>query len=140
MGRFALMDRTDVPDAAEATIVLPAEPASAARAREFVRARVQRSDHRELEDAAVLCVTELVANVALHTDSDECTVTFVDEPDDILIEVSDHDRQVPAIERAGRMAEHGRGLRIVDALAGEWGFRNVPDDGKCVWLRLFVRP
>ena len=131
-----MKERADVPGSAEETIVLPAEPASAARAREFVRSLVRKSDHRELEEAAVLCVTELVANVAMHTDSRECTVTFVDEPDDILIEVADQDRQAPTMERPGRMAEGGRGLRIVDALAGEWGFRRARGDGKSVWLRL----
>ena len=131
-----MMGRSDVPEATEETIVLPAEPASAARAREFVRRLVRRSGHRELEEAALLCVTELVANVAMHTESRECTVTFVDEPDDILIEVTDHDRTGPTMERPGRMAEHGRGLRIVDALAGEWGFRRYRDDGKSVWLRI----
>ena len=130
------MERTDGPRAAAATIVLPAEPASAARAREFVRRLVRRSDHRELEDAAMLCVTELVANVARHTDSHECVVTVVDEPEDLLIEVADHAGNLPVIESPGRMAEHGRGLRIVDALAQEWGVRGASDDGKCVWLRL----
>lgn len=131
---------SDVPEAAEETIVLPAEPASAARARDFVRRLIRRSRHRELEEAAVLCVTELVANVAMHTDSAECTVTFVEEPGDILIEVADHDRSEPMMERPGRMAEHGRGLRIIDSLAGEWGFHRSRGDGKSVWLRLCAQP
>lgn len=133
------MERSDAPDAGEATIVLPAEPASAARAREFVRRRVSSSGHGELEDAAALCVTELVANVALHAQSPECVLTVVDEPEDILIEVADHDGEPPTLEPARRMAEHGRGMRIIDALADEWGVRQDNGDGKCVWLRLFSR-
>lgn len=130
------MERPGVPETEEATIVLPAEPESAARAREFVRRLLRNSEHRELEGAALLCVTELVANVALHTQSSECRVTVVAEPDDVVIEVADRDRSAPRMERRGRMVEHGRGLRIVDALAGEWGFHQSRGEGKAVWLRL----
>lgn len=139
MGRFALMERTDVPNLAADTIVLPAEAASAARAREFVRDLVRRAGYEELEDAAVLCVTELVANVSVHTHSHECVVTVVPEPHDLLIQVADRDSDLPTVEPAGRLAEHGRGMRIIDALAGEWGVRRVSDEGKCIWLRLFCR-
>jgi len=126
-------------DGPAATIVLPAEPASAARAREFVRRLVRRSEHSELEDAALLCVTELVANVSLHAHSAECVITVVEEPGDLLIEVADGDADghYPTMEQPGRMSEHGRGLRIVDSLAGEWGVRPGHDEGKSVWLRLF---
>lgn len=131
------MEGTHVP---QTTIVLPAEPASAARAREFVRDLVRQSHHQGLEDAAVLCVTELVANVSLHTDSTECAVTVVDEPEDILIEVADGDGSCPTLEHPARLAEHGRGLGIVDALAGEWGVEPCREAGKSVWARLRARP
>ncbi len=101
--------------------MLPAEPASAARARDFVRSLLRSSRHRALEDAALLCVTELVANVAVHTRSRQCVITLVDEPDDVLIEVADEAAEPPVLR--GRMsgAEHGRGLFIINALAGEEG-------------------
>lgn len=130
------MEREHVPDPAEQIIVLPAEPASAARAREFIRSLLRRSRHHALEDAAVLCVTELVANVSTHTRSRRCVVRLVEHLHDIVIEVGDENSELPMLAPLPPEAEHGRGLRIVDALAGEWGVRRRPDDGKCVWLRL----
>lgn len=121
---------------AEETIELPAEPASAARAREFVRDRVRRSRHGSLEDPALLCVTELVANVSLHTDSPQCVVTVREAPEAITIEVTDDAGQLPSMGPASSQSEHGRGLRIVDALAREWGVRRRADRRKSVWVRL----
>lgn len=131
-----MKERDGVPDTAGKTIVLPAEPASAARAREFVRSLLRSSRHRGLEDAALLCVTELVANVAIHTHSPRCVITLVDEPDDVLIEVADEEFERPVMRTAMSGAEHGRGLFIINALAGEWGVRGRDGDGKTVWLRL----
>lgn len=87
-------------------------------------------------DAALLCVSELVANVSVHTGSKQCVVTVVDEPDDVIIEVADDAHEPPMLQADGEKSEHGRGLCIVEALAGEWGVRQTPDDGKSVWLRL----
>ncbi len=134
------MERGDVPFQAEETIRLPAEPASAARARRFVRDFLRRSPHRALEDAATLCVTELVANVSVHTDSTECLVTVRDAAGDVVIEVTDGTRDLPAPESPSRYSEHGRGLQIVEALAGEWGVRRSSEHCKSVWLRLSARP
>lgn len=129
------MARDFFPDSAE-TITLPAEPSSAARAREFVRGFLQLSAHRVLEDAALLCVTELVANVSCHTGSTSCVIRLVDEPEDLLIEVADEASAPPVMTSPPADSEHGRGLHIIDALAGEWGVRAHPGDGKCIWLRL----
>lgn len=132
-----MKEREHVPDTAEKTIVLPAEPASAARAREFVRSLLRRSRHQSLEDAALLCVTELVANVSIHTRSQQCVITVVDQPRDLVIEVADEASEPPVLQTERTGSEHGRGLFIVDALAGDWGVRQKPDDGKSVWLRLW---
>jgi hypothetical protein len=35
--------------------------------------------------------------------------------------------------------EHGRGLRVVDAVSSAWGSERVGDDGKAVWFELDVR-
>lgn len=118
-------------------IDLPAEPASAARAREFVRSLLRRSRNRDLEDVALICVSELVANVSEHTSSRRCVVRVLDRPEELLIEVADDAADiVPSAGAAPRLAEHGRGLQIIDALAREWGIRRQVGDGKCVWLRL----
>ena len=131
-----MVEREGVPDPAEKRITLPAVPSSAATAREFVRQLLRKSRHPSLEDAALLCVTEVVANVASHTSSQNCVVTIIDEPGNLLIEVTDEAADLPILGPAQPEAEHGRGLRIVDALAGEWGVRRRPDAGKSIWLRL----
>ncbi len=87
-------------------------------------------------DAALLCVSELVANVSVHTRSKQCMVTVVDEADDVIIEVADEAHEPPVLEPNAEKSEHGRGLCIIEALAGEWGVRQRPNDGKSVWLRL----
>lgn len=84
----------------------------------------------------MLCVTELVANVSAHTNSAECAVTLRDAPRDLTIEVADVSTDLPAVETVSPWAEHGRGLQIVDALAGEWGVRRSVGHSKAVWLRL----
>lgn len=131
------MGRPDVPHSAEETIKLPAAPTSAAEARRFVRASLARSGHGAMEDAALLCVSELVANVSLHTDASECQVTIRMDPGSVVIEVADDEAvELPSVEPWSPVSEHGRGLRIVDALAREWGVRRRPHQGKLVWLRL----
>lgn len=132
------MERPDVPTSAEESITLPAEPASAARARQFVRDSRSLAAHASLEDAALLCVTELVANVSLHTHARLCRLTISDCDEGLTIEVGDDEPDdLPVVEPVSFESEHGRGLRIVDALAGEWGVHRWPDDGKSVWFRLY---
>jgi anti-sigma regulatory factor (Ser/Thr protein kinase) len=118
------------------TIRLPANPSGAAAARQFVRHVLETSRHGALEDAALLCVTELVANVSRHTCSTSCVIRLVDEPHDLLIEVADDASDLPVLNQLPAGAESGRGLQIINALAGEWGVRRQVDIGKCVWLRL----
>ena len=131
------VERGDVPHQAEETITLPAEPASAAAARSFVRRSLAQSGHGSVTDAAMLCVTELVANVSRHTGARHCVVTVRDAPHSVVIEVGDTDvDELPSVEPWSAEAEHGRGLRIVNALAREWGVRRRPERGKFVWLEL----
>lgn len=105
-------------------------------ARDFLKGLLSESRHVRLEDSALLCVTELVANVARHTASSACLVRVVDEPEDLLIEVIDESPELPVMNPTPADSEGGRGLRIIDALAGQWGVRSNPGDGKAVWIRL----
>ena len=54
-------------------------------------------------------------------------------PDGLLIEVSDSSPEPPILIHAGRDAETGRGLLLVDALSREWGYFPAPDGGKVVY-------
>ena len=130
------MERRPVPYTAEELIELPAEPASAGRARAFVRQRLRAGRHLALEAQALLCVTELVANVSEHTESCLCVVAVRGSGDALMIEVTDGTPELPAMGPVSLQAEHGRGLQIVDALAQEWGVRQGRGRCKSVWVRL----
>lgn len=77
-----------------------------------------------------LVVSELVTNALLHTQTPaDLRATVTD--DAIHIEV--HDRaSAPPHKRETEGAGGGFGLRIVDAIAVDWGWRATPD-GKVVW-------
>jgi anti-sigma regulatory factor (Ser/Thr protein kinase) len=99
--------------------------------RAFVRDLLKVWDAEELTEVAELVTSELVANVVRHA------VTAVDVnvawDDPILrIEVWDGSANLPAI-RDTPGEEGGYGLRLLAALAREWGVHRV-DDGKAVWF------
>lgn len=87
-----------------------------------------------LRDDLELCVSELATNCVLHAaTSFTVTVTCAES---VRIDVTDTgpgsaEPRVPAGHDA-----HGRGLRIIEALADEWGVSPAPTPpGKTVWLR-----
>ena len=51
----------------------------------------------------------------------------------VLCAVSDPSRAVPVAEEADVLAETGRGLHVVGALADLWGYTAPSDKGKAVW-------
>jgi two-component sensor histidine kinase len=79
----------------------------------------------------LLVITELVDNVVQHTDGggelhlrrDDATV---------LVEVHDHSRVFPQLQRADPRRPGGRGLLLVSAVSQRWGSKPTPD-GKLVW-------
>lgn len=84
-------------------------------------------------DDVVLCLDELVANVAIHTlSAPEVTITVGEQ---ILVEVADSSSEPAAIQV--RPGEPGRwGLRIVDNIAASWGSRPHGSGGKTVWFTI----
>lgn len=88
--------------------------------------------------AAELMTSELVTNAVLHgggrltfgvhTDSRRCRV-----------EVGDDDAGRPRLQAAGEVAEGGRGMLIVDALASDWGVIDGAT-GKVVWFEVTAQP
>ncbi|UGQ10309.1 ATP-binding protein [Yinghuangia sp. ASG 101] len=98
----------------------------------------------DLIDDTQLIVSELVGNVLRHTDSGHVVVSLRLLPEGesrgaLLGTVTDCSAKLPGMRCADDRAEGGRGLTIVDALAGEWGTRGTVD-GKEVWFRLTAEP
>ncbi|MFV0129958.1 SpoIIE family protein phosphatase [Streptomyces sp. HMX112] len=133
---------------------LPGNPLAPSAARRFVRAALAdwtglalpaaATITDRVADDAVLVVDELVTNAVVHAGT---TVELLfrleepteDEPAALVLEVSDHH---PARNvRDGRqpdecgIAEYGRGLQLVAALAECWGITYHPGL-KTVWARL----
>jgi anti-sigma regulatory factor (Ser/Thr protein kinase) len=81
---------------------------------------------------AMIIVTELVANVIHHTQS-ESVVAGVFDDYRLRLEVHDGDARLPVRRRPN--AGGGFGLSIVDALADRWGYEPTTN-GKRVWVEM----
>ncbi len=121
-------------------VTLPAAPQAARIARAFTRRALITWDLMHLEEAAVLLVSELVANVVRHTQTGaalmvlrlECAGTC------LRIEVEDTDPRWPQPRQSAGLCESGFGFVLVEALAGKWGVRET-HAGKAVWTELDTR-
>jgi anti-sigma regulatory factor (Ser/Thr protein kinase) len=117
---------------------LPNEPFSAVRARRFVREVLAEWDLPDGADDAELATSELVGNVVRHAGTD--LVLRIEVDDYLKISVLDcqpHLGPVHPLEPVN-MNEHGRGLRIVAAVALDCGV-DIGAEYKAVWLTLPVR-
>ncbi|MFD7905568.1 ATP-binding protein [Kitasatospora sp. NPDC059747] len=82
-----------------------------------------------------LVLSELVNNALQHArvPGRLIFVRFDMEPGLLCIEVHDASRRLPKMRTAGSEDESGRGLRLVDQLAKEWGVLPREGVGKSVW-------
>lgn len=90
-------------------------------------------------DAILLLVSELVTNAVVHAGpatGDRDIVLTVDRANGVVhVEVSDRDPTLPVRGEPASGDPAGRGLRLVDALASDWGV--IPcDGGKVVWFEV----
>jgi anti-sigma regulatory factor (Ser/Thr protein kinase) len=123
---------------AAASLSLPPEPASAARARRFIADLCAATQMPStLCETAALLVSELVTNAIIHGKT-SATVE-VHRPADILrVSVRDASPALPPVgARPTLSAESGRGLTIVSVLADAWGIETV-DGGKAIWFELRI--
>lgn len=116
-------------------VVLVPDPSAAAIARQIVHdaCRAWRLDH--VRDAAELVITELVSNVVRHAGT-EMEISLTASPGALRLAVRDGSPLLPSsgVSR-GSMAETGRGMLVIRALATEWGVA-LTGDGKVVWAVL----
>ncbi|MDH2425230.1 ATP-binding protein [Sphaerisporangium sp. TRM90804] len=118
----------------EARWELPADPSVTAACRAVVRDTLAEWGLRELTDDMLLVVTELLANALLHGGPPIHLVLGVDG-DTLTGSVTDRGPGWPRLRAAGTELEHGRGLRIVEALTDRWGVAPVPPgEGKRIWF------
>jgi signal transduction histidine kinase len=79
----------------------------------------------------LLVITELIDNVVQHTDGGGELHLRRDDTH-VWVEVHDHSRVFPQLQRADPRRPGGRGLLLVSAVSERWGSRPTPD-GKLVW-------
>ena len=109
----------------------PDDPASVREAREFVKRALGGLARR---DDAVLLVSELATNAVIHA-AGRFEVAIAPRDDLVWIGVSDASEDQPVILDPGPLANSGRGLRIVERLATQWGVART-SSGKVVWFTL----
>jgi len=118
--------------------VFPGQPARLAEARVFVAAALAGCPARE---TLLTCVSELAANAIAHTASGAGGVFAVEvsRPADgrALVAVTDAGGPgEPLVREPDELAEGGRGLALVAALASSWGHHAVPGGGRTVWAEV----
>lgn len=111
-----------------------ADPLAVPAARRFVVAVLSPSTE-EVRQAAELMVSELATNAVRHVHSD-FDVSVERRGRRIRIAVTDHGGGTPTMRCPAPTEPSGRGLRIVDMFADQWGVDQHAGGGKTVWFTL----
>lgn len=131
-------------------LAVQADPAEVARARRWVRARLQGhglAPDAPIAETLVLVVSELVTNAVVHTGCPavlRLSMPVAGPGPDlgcrlVRVEVADASRTAPAPRHAAGDATNGRGLELVELLCDRWGW--YPDgSGKRVWCEIGADP
>ncbi|MDH6122488.1 two-component sensor histidine kinase [Kitasatospora sp. GAS204A] len=110
---------------------------SATQARARLLGLLRRTEGGErFTEAGALIVTELVSNAVKHGSrrGERVFVRLDVNAARLRMDVHDASRVRPVVREVDALEEHGRGLRVVVALAQEWGFGSRPYGfGKIVW-------
>ncbi|MHA6758466.1 ATP-binding protein [Streptacidiphilus sp. PAMC 29251] len=131
---------------------LPRRARSAAVARHAVSAMVPGAE--DARDTTALLVTEVVANAVRHSRGESVLVAASSGRDGVAVAVYDQTPRLkesaaaraPGPQRSrcpqeeSASAESGRGLDLVDDLAGSWGVSQVGEAGKWVWFTVAYDP
>ena len=118
-------------------LALPPEVASVTRARHYVRDALAGIGAPDCADDAQLAVSELIANAVKHART-PVVLELARDDRHLTVTVADGERELASQVQQHALAESGRGLRIVAAVATEWGVERR-DDGKALWFRLPLR-
>ncbi|EGX61489.1 regulator [Streptomyces zinciresistens K42] len=118
-----------------------------AGARDFVRRTLREWELEECGPDALTIVTELLANAVLHAapstaaepDPEIWLRLSLRRPSHLVCAVYDPSESPPVYQHTSDpFDEHGRGLRIIEALAEHWGWTRRAPRGKTVWAMLPV--
>ncbi len=121
-----------------ASLALPAEPASASRARRLVAEALRDVVDDDLLEAALVITSELATNAVLHARTDFEVAVRRDESG-LRIEVQDGNPRLPRRKRYSDQSATGRGLVLVETLSALAGAEQN-ERGKVVWAVLVAVP
>lgn len=117
----------------------PSAPASVPQARRYTL-QALTGVAADLADAVAVMVSELATNSVRHA-ATEFTVSIDRYPHEIRVAVTDAGEEQPTLRSPGPTEHSGRGLRIVSALADDWGVTEMVDrPGKTVWFVVAMPP
>jgi anti-sigma regulatory factor (Ser/Thr protein kinase) len=114
----------------------PAEAQSPGEARRAVRAFCVKHAIENVVDDAELLASEVMTNACRLANGPVTMFLMADEGALVVIVTDDSDRKLPSAPAlSGPLAETGRGLLVLDRLAGAWG-STITSGRKNVWFRL----
>ena len=122
-------------EARYARTVLPPLPMSAGAARRFLRDRLNDWGYPlALAEVPCLLVSELVTNAIVHTGTSvELALRLAGRR--LRTSVADESSRLPLLRACELDDDRGRGLRLVEELAEEWGVETTAA-GKAVWFEV----
>ena len=117
--------------------VVDADPDQVRPVRDWIRAAINRHDSPVDPDEAALVVSELYTNSVMHGPAGgRVLVGYCLWPAGARIVVGDGGGlTAPQVRRAAGLAEGGRGLQVIDALAAQWDSFRLPG-AQVVWCDL----
>jgi anti-sigma regulatory factor (Ser/Thr protein kinase) len=113
-------------------LALEPTPRAPGEARRWVRDRLAALGRTELTEQAELLTSEVVTNAVLHAGT---PIRLLLRPDagGVRVDVQDGSTAQPVRRHHSSLSAVGRGLALLDELAGSWGWS--PDgQGKSVWF------
>ena len=113
---------------------LPPTARSTTQARRFVVSAIDEWQLEGLRETAALLTSELVTNSVLHART-EVEVSIARTADGVSIEVKDGSQRSPVRRLQYDEATTGRGVELLEQLAGSWDV-TLRDDGKTVRFTL----
>jgi anti-sigma regulatory factor (Ser/Thr protein kinase) len=124
------------------------KPKPVRSARDFAVATVQRWGAAECADDVAIVVSELVTNALRHAlpapgeapRRRPVRLGLLRPGPCVLCAVADPGWTVPVAKEADVLAETGRGLHVVGALADLWGYTTPSNEGKAVWAMFSTHP
>ena len=133
-----LLARTPAAPLASAQATLRPEPQQVAAGRRFTRQTLTAWQHTDLADTACLLVSEILTN-AVHHARQMIGLRLHHTAREVIAEITDDNTHLPQRTLPAPIDESGRGLTLVEALAGTWGAR-LSSTGKTVWFTLAIDP